>query len=122
MVLDAFTGDAIPMHLLTTEAFELYQRHLKPNGVIAVHVSNRYLNLFPVVAGAAEGLGMAMGYVGTDHEETDASGASDWLLLTRDDAFLNDEFIKQHLTSHETFSAPPIVWTDQYSNLLGVLE
>ena len=122
MVLDAFSGDAIPMHLLTIEAFELYQRHLKPGGVIAVHVSNRYLNLFPVVAGAAERHGMNVLYVGTGKYETIVDGASDWLLMTRNDEFIDDEDFMQHVSPHEEYSSPRIVWTDQYSNLLGVLE
>ncbi len=52
MAIDAFTSDAIPVHLLTREAFALYFRHLKPAGILAVHVSNRYLDLVPVVARA----------------------------------------------------------------------
>ncbi len=54
LVIDAFSGDAIPVHLLTREAFRIYWRHLKPDGVLAVHISNRYLNLAPVVMLAAK--------------------------------------------------------------------
>ena len=58
LVLDAFSGDAIPTHLLTREAFDIYRRHLAPGGVIAVHVSNNYLRLAPVVRRLAENCGM----------------------------------------------------------------
>ena len=50
LVIDAFAGDAIPVHLLTREAFDIYWRHLKPDGVLAVHISNQYLNLAPIVS------------------------------------------------------------------------
>ena len=55
LALDAFSGDAIPVHLLTREAFEIYLRHMKPGGIIAVHISNRHLDLEPVVAGSRTG-------------------------------------------------------------------
>ena len=57
LLLDAFSGDSVPIHLLTREAFEIYQRHMKPDGIIAVHVSNRYLKLTPVVEKVAASLG-----------------------------------------------------------------
>ena len=59
LAVDAFSSDAIPVHLLTREAFALYFRHLQPGGVLAVHVSNKHLDLEPVVAMAAESLGQA---------------------------------------------------------------
>ena len=60
LVLDAFSGDAVPAHLLTREAFEIYRRHLQPDGMIAVHISNRYLDLRPVLAGLAEQFGYSL--------------------------------------------------------------
>ena len=71
LVVDAFSGDAIPVHLLTREAFALYWRHLKPNGVLAVHVSNRYLELPPVVQIAAQRSGKSAWLV--DNEDRDLS-------------------------------------------------
>lgn len=122
MVLDAFSGDAIPMHLLTVNAFALYQQHLKSNGVMAVHISNRYLDLFPVVAGAAERYGMNVLCVETDYIETNAQGSSQWLLLTCNDEFINDDAITQYVTPNEEYTSSRTVWTDQYSNLLEVLQ
>lgn len=122
MVLDAFSGDAIPMHLLTFSAFELYRRHLKPDGIIAVHISNRYLDLFPVVAGTAERYGMNVLCVETELDDTISEGASVWILLTHSDEFISDEAITQHVTSLEEYDSRRIVWTDQYSNLLEVLK
>src|SRR4029077_1832237 len=57
LAVDAFSSDSIPVHLLTVEAFELYFRHLKPTGILAVHVSNKYLELKPIVGLAAQALG-----------------------------------------------------------------
>ena len=68
LVLDAFSGDAIPVHLLTKEAFEVYQRHLNTNGVIAVHISNHYLDLEPVVVNLARHFGYKLASI--DYEET----------------------------------------------------
>ena len=59
LAVDAFSSDAIPVHLLTLEAFQLYYRHLKPNGIVAVHVTNRYIDLAPIVALAAAQSGKA---------------------------------------------------------------
>jgi hypothetical protein len=90
--------------------------------VIAVHISNRYLDLFPVVAGAAERYGMNVLCVETDYDETIAKGSSQWLLLTCNDEFINDDAITQYVTPNEEYTSSRIVWTDQYSNLLEVLQ
>jgi hypothetical protein len=121
LVVDAFSGDAIPIHLLTREAFAVYFRHLKPDGVVAVNVSNRYVNLQPVVLRAAESLGkQAVVIVNPENEERAISSAT-WVLLSGRRTFFDADFIKQA-------SAPPRqlaglrVWTDDYSNLLRVIR
>src|SRR2546422_4110843 len=63
LVLDAFSSDAIPVHLLTREAFELYQRHLRSGGIIAVHISNHYLDLEPVVVNVAKHFGFKLALI-----------------------------------------------------------
>ena len=82
LAVDAFSGDSIPVHLLTREAFDLYFRHLKPGGVLAVHVSNKYLDLEPVVHGIASYLHKEDGTV--DTEDDDAAGVfgSTWVLVS----------------------------------------
>src|SRR5690606_12289201 len=92
IVLDAFTGDAIPGHLLTLEAFAQYIKHLKqdaagnPTGIIAVHISNRYLDLEPVVAALARHYDLpAKKFTIEENEEYDT--ASDWILVTRNEKF-----------------------------------
>jgi SAM-dependent methyltransferase len=122
LAVDAFSGDAIPVHLLTREAFALYWRRLKPDGVLAVHVSNRYLSLAPVVAlGAAED-GKAARIVNfetadrTDKEETD----SDWVLVTSRPGFFNQPELK---VAKRVDPIPGLrMWTDDYSNLYKILR
>ena len=124
LALDAFSGDAIPAHLLTMEAFKIYVKHLRKDGIIAIHISNRYLNLYPVVAGLAEGNGYSMVCIDTDYDDSNGQdeASSSWCLLTADKAFINQRSI-QRLSSDDYYNdAPPIRWTDQYSNLLEVLD
>src|SRR5207247_1095260 len=87
LALDAFSSDAIPVHLLTREAFALYLRHLRgADGVVAVHVSNKYLDLKPVVRGLAGALGLRAVLV--DSPASGSVWSSDWVLVVRDDALL----------------------------------
>jgi spermidine synthase len=121
LAVDAFSGDSIPVHLLTLEAFREYFRHVKPDGIIAVHVSNKYLDLGPVVARAAKELKKAA--VAITNPEDDASGvyASDWILLSSDHrTFAGSEW---HGAQSEPLPEPHShVWTDDYSNLLRILK
>ena len=121
LAVDAFSGDAIPAHLLTREAFRLYWRHLKPDGVLAVHVSSKYLALGPVVAmGAADNQKRAMMVAYHGNRERSES-ASDWVLVTSRPGFFDRPEI---MAAAEPVSA--IVglrmWTDDYSNLYRVLR
>jgi spermidine synthase len=84
LVVDAFSSDAIPVHLLTEEAMQLYFRHLRPDGVLAVHISNRYLDLQPVVEGEAQALGKLTRTIDTDEDDpaVDVFSAT-WVLVLR---------------------------------------
>ena len=96
LVVDAFSSDAIPVHLLTREAIQLYFRHLKPDGVLAVHISNRYLDLQPVLLGEAEALGKLARVADTDEEEdADVFGAT-WVLLVSPSAGFGEEYEESH--------------------------
>ena len=126
IVLDAFSSDAIPVHLLTLEAFATYRRHLRPGGVIAVHISNRYLDLEPVVMRAAEPGKLSALYfndTGENIETADAEDvySSDWILLSDDPATLR----QAPLAKHGTVPKPPAAgigpWTDERSDLLHIL-
>jgi SAM-dependent methyltransferase len=130
LVLDAFSSDAIPVHLLTREAFEIYLRHLRTNGVLVVHISNKYLDLQPVVRRAAEHFGLGLALISNSEEQSGEDGEessydfyhSDWVLLTRNRAFLKLPAIANAQTALST-NAPAIkLWTDDRSDLFSILE
>jgi spermidine synthase len=121
IVLDAFSGDAIPVHLLTNEAFEQYFRHLKPKGVIAVHISNRHLDLSPVVFGMSQHFNVGIRTVNNDNDDGIGDAASEWVLLTHNREFLEAPALKDAGTEVNPEKKVPL-WTDQYSNLFQILE
>ena len=90
LAVDAFSGDAIPVHLLTKEAFALYLRHLKPGGILAIHTSNTYLDLNPVVQLLADDAHYPARLITNDDDLRKLIDASDWVLVTRNEQFLND--------------------------------
>ena len=120
LVVDAFSSDAIPVHLLTREAFVLYWRHLKPDGVLAVHVTNKYIDLAPIVALAARQNGKTARLMSSAGDNDNAIDPSNWVLVTSRPGF----FASPGLTSAKTISAPAGLrpWRDDYSNLWQVLK
>jgi SAM-dependent methyltransferase len=120
LAVDAFSSDSIPIHLLTREAFAVYFRHLKPTGVLAVHVSNRYLNLFPVVRRSADAVHRIARTVENDDEDAKELFGSSWVLVSGDQSF----FARPELrVATETEADPKVrLWTDDYSNLFRILK
>jgi SAM-dependent methyltransferase len=121
LAIDAFSGDAIPVHLLTREAVVLYLRHLKPNGVLAIHTSNTYLDLAEVVQVLADDAHYPARLISNSDDLRKLVDSSDWVLLTRNEDFLLqlDEF-----TSQEDIHVSPKLqlWTDDYNNLFQILR
>jgi hypothetical protein len=118
---DAFSGDAIPVHLLTREAFGLYLRHLKPAGILAVHVSNQYLDLAPVVAQLASAYGLTARWVHSQKDDEQLYAQADWILMSRDTEF----FARPEIASAARTIEPRAglrLWTDDYNNLLQVFK
>jgi spermidine synthase len=124
IAVDAFSSDAIPVHLLTREAFVLYFRQLKPNGILAVHVSNRYLDLAPVVSRNAQDVGKAAILVADDGGEYDYLTSSDWILVTSDPAInmFSDSLFQAQGITRAKMRADLRPWTDDYSNLFQILK
>jgi len=120
LALDAFSSDAIPVHLLTREAFSVYERHLRPGGVIAVQITNRYVDLQPVVRGVAAARGYQAEYV-PSHEPGGSLWSSDWMLVTRDQGLLDDEVISA-ASLPPLGRRRPLLWTDDWSDLVRVLK
>jgi len=121
LVLDAFTGDSPPAHLLTLEAFELYLTHLAESGVIAVNISNRYLDLLPVLVQVRNRFNLHAAYIAT-LGDMKISASAQWVLLSRDAEFLRQPAITEgdSLKTRTVRSIRP--WTDDYSNLLSVMK
>jgi spermidine synthase len=120
LILDAFSGDSIPVHLLTKEAFQCYFRHLKADGIIAVHVSSNYVDLDPVVANMARAFDrIALRVVSRGRPELGVTMA-EWILVAHEGEF-SSELERQQLGK---LLAPTHarLWTDQYSNIAGVLR
>jgi len=120
LAIDAFSSDAIPMHLLTSEAMAIYRRHMKPGGVIAFHVTNRYLDLAPVVQRLADahGLHATMVYDDTDDAMT---SVSDWILLSDDPASLQRPQVAEVAIPVEPREGVKL-WTDDFNNIVQVLK
>jgi SAM-dependent methyltransferase len=119
LAVDAFSSDSIPVHLITVEAVQVYLKHMKPDGVIAFHVSNRFLDLKPVLLQIAEKLGLQFAFL---HED-DANGGttSDWVLLTHNKSILARKEIVA-ITQPVIPQPGWRLWTDDYNNLLQVLR
>ncbi len=118
LVLDVFSGDAIPVHLLTRQAFSVYLDHLAENGVIVIHVSNRHLDLIPVVRDLAfhNGLGWSIA--------RDSKTLSDWVIVGNERVLKDmvNGVGKQYRFSSLTTSRNVVKWTDDYSNIFEVLK
>ncbi len=120
LAVDAFSGDAIPVHLLTREAMDLYFRHLRPDGILAVHISNRHLDLLPVLAGEARSSGRRARVV--DTEDDDAAGvfAATWVLVVAPPGDFDNEI---RANSNPVSRARRVrLWTDDYRNLFQILK
>lgn len=121
LAIDAFSSDSIPAHLLTLEAVQLYFRHLRDGGLLAIHISNRYLDLDPVVRGIAEALGLHVECV-EDADSDEVVWQSDWMLLARHERDMDSPDLINALAPKLDPDAPYPLWTDAYSNLLQVLK
>ncbi len=120
LVVDAFSSDAIPVHLITREAVAVYLRHLKPGGVIAFHVTNRFLDLPPVVKRIAGERGLHAALISDDADDSDLA-RTDWVLLTREKTLLERPEIAEFTSEIENIPGLR-VWTDDFNNLFRILK
>ena len=120
IAVDAFSGDAIPMHLLTAECADIYRQRLKPGGLLLLHISNRAVNLDPVARGMTQYLGWkAVQFLSGDDEET-GEASSRWVLLTSNVDWLERTGFGHQLSGWSP--RPPIVWTDDFASLWPVVK
>ena len=120
LIIDAFSGDSIPVHLLTLEAFKEYFRHLKPDGILAVHITNWYFDLAPVIKTAADQLKKDARIVSVERDNEKNILRSQWAVISADEAFFKSEGLKGELPIklNRAFNA----WKDGYSSLFSVLK
>ena len=120
LAVDAFSSDSIPVHLLTKEAMDLYFRHLRPDGILAVHISNRYLNLQPVLEGEVHATQKIARVVDTEDDDTQDVFGATWVLITSPATGFKGDLLSNSapLDSKRTVR----LWTDDYSNLFKILK
>lgn len=121
LVVDAFSGDAIPLHLLTTQALTLYRRHLARGGIVAFHISNQHVDLAPPIVLLAASAGMQTRSVTSLADDARGEFSATWVLVTDNTSF----FTQPEVAAHSVVPEPKPglrVWTDDYSALLPVLR
>ena len=121
LAVDAFSSDAIPVHLLTREAAQLYFHHLNPNGILALHITNRYLNLESVCLGDAQAFGQQAMVIDDEGDEASYFSASTWVLVTSHPAWFNAPSFKDAQMRPARMPDKFRTWTDNYSNFLQIL-
>jgi SAM-dependent methyltransferase len=120
LAVDAFSSDSIPVHLLTYEAMKIYFRHLNPDGILAVHISNRYLDLAPVLEGEVKATGRIARLIDNDEDESQDVFSATWVLITSPASGFDAEEMSH---SAEIESKRQVrLWTDDYSNLFQILK
>lgn len=119
IAVDAFSGDAVPVHLIDAEALDLYRRHLTPRGIVAFHVSNRYLDLKAVVAQLAAHAGLHAGLITVEDDFASDVWGSDWVLVTADKSFFEQPTVAKARTAI-TIPVGLRLWTDDYNSLLPI--
>jgi SAM-dependent methyltransferase len=120
LAVDAFSSDSIPVHLLTLEAMQLYFRRLKPDGILAVHISNRYLDLQPVLEGETRATGKVARLIDNEEDDSQDVFSATWVLITSPATGFDAEE-KSHSTEIES-PRHVRLWTDDYSNLFQILK
>ncbi len=119
LAIDAFSSDSIPVHLLTSEANHVYWRHLATDGILLVHVSNRYLDLIPVVRGLAVDAGKQLRLVTVLSEDTNTNIGSAWAIVTDNEEFLAQAAMRD---ASDAAGRASILWTDDFSSLWHVVR
>ncbi len=119
IVVDAFSSDAIPMHLLTAQCADIYRQRLKPGGLLMMHISNRTLNLEPVVRGVAGHLGWSASQFLSNGYAPAGEDGSRWILIAPDGDFVKRTNLQQLVSGWSP--AEPLLWTDDFASLWHVL-
>jgi len=117
LAIDAFNSDAVPMHLLTREAMNLYLSHLKPDGLLAFNVTNRYVNLATVVRGLALDTGRQAVRIASTKRARANTLPADWVVVSNNPAFVEADTVRVAATDWTRDEPPPLLWTDEFASL-----
>jgi spermidine synthase len=120
LVIDAFSGDLIPTHLMTREAFLLYQQHINKLGVLALHISNRHLSLLPVIMHHSRTLDMHVMLFETPGKDNEHD--AQWVILTNNSRLIKSPRLIYQQTTLTQDQYQTVSWTDDYSSLLPILK
>jgi hypothetical protein len=122
LVRDAFSSDSIPVHLLTRQAFQVYLGRLAEGGIIAVHITNKHLELVPVLWQAVRAYGLKMLLVKTEGDIAQGVFATQWVLLAREAGMLSNPAIVKYADTMKGYTPKVSLWTDDYSNWVQILK
>ncbi|MGD9647638.1 MAG: spermidine synthase, partial [Pirellulales bacterium] len=122
LVVDAFSSDAIPMHLLTRECADVYRRHLADDGIIALHISNRMLDLRPVCRAMADELALQAIWIRSYRDDSQGTMDADCVLLTSNRVFLDNPRVQELTLAFPRRVPDRLLWTDDFGSLWQVLE
>ncbi len=121
LVVDAFSGDSIPVHLLSREAFELYLRHIRPGGILALHISSQILRIPPVVERAVQSLGLHSLYIHNAPDPNVYRSEAEWMLVARRPDDLRRPPLENARPTQVAYAGVRL-WTDDYSALIPILK
>jgi spermidine synthase len=123
LAVDAFSGDAIPIHLLTREALDIYRRHLRPDGALLFHISNKFVDLEPALARLASEAGLQARVVSDTPDDPDGTSplsASDWVIFSKDARLFESGDLKRAEDLEEPQKGP--AWTDDFNTILSAIR
>jgi hypothetical protein len=120
LAIDAFSSDSIPVHLLTDECFDVYQKHLKEDGILLFHISNRFINLKPVIFATTQKRGLTATYIVHKSGEDESISGSDWILVTNEKVANHARIITAAIDYQMPANAPQ--WTDDFASLAPVMN
>ena len=122
LILDTFSSDSIPAHLITREAFAIYLQHLKPEGVLAAHISNRHINLLPVLWGLSQEYGLSIVVIDRNPKPGEDVFPSRWVLMAANPQSLQIPEVQERAVIVDESVGAVRLWTDDYSNLFQILK
>lgn len=122
LLVDAFSSDAIPIHLLTRECFAVYRQHMNPDGILLIHITNRFLDLAPVVRSEGEATGYRTALVNSPGDPGRGVGKADWMILTTNGKFLGTPEVREKLAPQPAPTSSSLLWTDDFASLWQILK